>query len=44
MLIGEHGVLQKNLELIGRGAIYDRKSGRFIYERYQNTPVVIEKH
>jgi len=28
--------------MIGRGAIYDRKSGRFIYERYQNTPVVTE--
>jgi len=28
--------------MVGRGAIYDRKSGRFIYERYQNTPVVME--
>jgi len=35
MLIGEHG-------MVGRGAIYDRKSGHFIYERYQNTPVVGE--
>jgi len=47
-LIGTHNVnwrtwcVAKKFGMVGRGAIYDRKSGRFIYERYQNTPVVIE--
>ena len=47
-LIGTHNVnwrtwcVAKKFGMVGRGAVYDRKSGRFIYERYQNTPVVIE--
>ena len=47
-LIGTHNVnwttwcVAKKFGMVGRGAIYDRKSGRFIYERYQNTPVVME--
>jgi len=47
-LTGTHNVnwrtwcVAKKFGMVGRGAIYDRKSGRFIYERYQNTPVVRE--
>ena len=47
-LIGTHNVnwrtwcVAKKFGMVGRGAIYDRKSGHFIYERYQNTPVVGE--
>ena len=47
-LIGTHNVnwrtwcVAKKFGMGGRGAIYDRKSGRFLYERYQNTPVVME--
>ena len=47
-LIGTHNVnwttwcVAKKFGMVGRDAIYDRKSGRFIYERYQNTPVVME--
>jgi len=47
-LVGTHNVnwrtwcVAKKFGMVGRGAIYDRKSGRFIYERYQNTPVVME--
>ena len=47
-LIGTHNVnwrtwcVAKKFGMVGRGAIYDRKSGHFIYERYQNTPVVME--
>ncbi len=47
-LIGTHNVnwrtwcVAKKFGMVGRGAIYDRKSGRFLYERYQNTPVVME--
>ena len=47
-LVGTHNVnwrtwcVAKKFGMVGRGAIYDRKSSRFIYERYQNTPVVTE--
>jgi len=47
-LTGTHNVnwrtwcVAKKFGMVGRGAIYDRKSGHFIYERYQNTPVVSE--
>jgi len=47
-LIGTHNVnwrtwcVAKKFGMVGRGAIYDRKSGRFLYERYQNTPVAME--
>ena len=42
MLIGELGVLQKKFGIVGRGAIYDKKSARFLYERYSKTPLVHE--
>jgi ATP-dependent Lhr-like helicase len=32
----------KKFGTVGRGAIYDRKSARFLYERYSNTPLVAE--
>ena len=32
----------KKFGTVGRDAIYDRKSARFIYERYTNTPLVSE--
>ena len=47
-LIGTHNVnwrtwcVAKKFGMVGRGGIYDRKSGHFLYERYQNTPVVEE--
>ncbi len=47
-LIGTHNVnwrtwcVAKKFGMVGRGGIYDRKSGHFLYERYQNTPVVKE--
>ena len=47
-LTGTHNVnwrtwcVAKKFGMVGRGAIYDRKSGHFIYERYQNTPIVEE--
>ena len=47
-LIGTHNVNWRtwcvaiNFGMVGRGGIYDRKSGHFLYERYQNTPVVKE--
>ena len=47
-LIGTHNVnwrtwcVAKKFGMIGREGIYDRKSGHFLYERYQNTPVVEE--
>ena len=47
-LIGTHNVnwrtwcVAKKFGVIGREGIYDRKSGHFLYERYQNTPVVEE--
>ena len=47
-LIGTHNVnwrtwcVAKKFGMVGRGGIYDRKSGHFLYERYQNTPLVKE--
>jgi len=47
-LIGTHNVnwrtwcVAKKFGMVGRGGIYDRKSGHFLYERYQKTPVVKE--
>jgi ATP-dependent Lhr-like helicase len=47
-LTGTHNVnwrtwcVAKKFGIVGRGAVYDRKSGHFLYERYQNTPVVSE--
>ena len=32
----------KKFGTVGRDAIYDRKSARFLYERYSNTPLVSE--
>ena len=34
--------MAKKFGMIGHGGIYDRKSGHFLYERYQITPVVKE--
>ena len=47
-LIGTHNInwrtwcVAKKFGMVGRGGVYDRKSGHFLYERYQNTPVVKE--
>ena len=47
-LTGTHNVnwrtwcVAKKFGIVRRGAIYDRKSGRFLYERYQNTSIVRE--
>ena len=47
-LTGTHNVnwrtwcVAKKFGIVSRGSIYDRKSGHFLYERYQNTPVVKE--
>ncbi len=47
-LIGTHNVnwrtwcVAKKFGMVGRGSIYDRKTGHFLYERYQKTPVVTE--
>ena len=47
-LTGTHNVnwrtwcVAKKFGIVSRGSIYDRKSGHFLYERYQNTPVVRE--
>ena len=47
-LTGTHNVnwrtwcVAKKFGVVGRGAIYDRKTGHFLYERYQNTPIVRE--
>ena len=47
-LIGTHNVnwrtwcVAKKFGVVGRGAIYDRRTGHILYERYQNTPVVME--
>ncbi|MEX0655926.1 MAG: DEAD/DEAH box helicase [Nitrosopumilaceae archaeon] len=32
----------KKFGMVGRDSIYDRKSARFLYERYSNTPLVSE--
>ena len=47
-LIGTHNVnwttwcVAKKFGIVGRDSIYDRKTGHFIYERHQKTPVVKE--
>jgi len=47
-LIGTHNVnwrtwcVAKKFGIVGRGAIYERKSARFLYERYLKTPLVHE--
>ena len=47
-LTGTHNVnwrtwcVAKKFGIVSRGSIYDRKSGHFLYERYQNTPIVRE--
>jgi len=47
-LTGTHNVnwrtwcVAKKFGIVGRGAIYERKSARFLYERYSKTPLVKE--
>lgn len=47
-LIGTHNInwrtwcVSKKFGIVGRGAIYDRKSARFIYEKYSKTPLTKE--
>ncbi|MFB5621015.1 MAG: helicase-related protein, partial [Nitrosopumilus sp.] len=47
-LTGTHNVnwrtwcVAKKFGIVGRGAIYERKSARFLYERYSKTPLVRE--
>ena len=47
-LTGTHNVnwktwcVAKKFGIVGRGAIYERKSARFLYERYSKTPLVHE--
>ena len=47
-LIGTHNVnwrtwcVAKKFGIVGRGAVYERKSARFLYERYSKTPLVHE--
>ena len=47
-LTGTHNVnwrtwcVAKKFGIVGRGAIYERKSARFLYERYSGTPLVRE--
>ena len=47
-LTGTHNVnwrtwcVAKKFGIVGRGAIYDKKSARFLYERYSQTPLVHE--
>ena len=47
-LAGTHNVnwrtwcVAKKFGIVGRGAIYERKSARFLYERYSKTPLVQE--
>ena len=47
-LTGTHNVnwrtwcVAKKFGVVGRGAIYERKSARFLYERYSKTPLVKE--
>lgn len=47
-LIGTHNVnwktwcVAKKFGIVGRGAIYERKSARFLFERYSNTVLVKE--
>ena len=47
-LAGTHNVnwrtwcVAKKFGIVGRGAVYERKSARFLYERYAKTPLVQE--
>ncbi|PIW33574.1 MAG: Lhr helicase [Nitrosopumilales archaeon CG15_BIG_FIL_POST_REV_8_21_14_020_37_12] len=47
-LAGTHNVnwrtwcVAKKFGVVGRGAIYEKKSARFLYERYSKTPLVAE--
>jgi ATP-dependent Lhr-like helicase len=47
-LTGTHNVnwrtwcVAKKFGIVGRGAVYERKSARFLYERYSKTPLVHE--
>jgi len=47
-LTGTHNInwrtwcVAKKFGIVGRGAIYERKSARFLYERYSKTPLVHE--
>ncbi|MFB5647463.1 MAG: Lhr helicase, partial [Candidatus Nitrosomaritimum yanchengensis] len=47
-LVGTHNVnwrtwcVAKKFGIVGRGAIYERKSARFLYERYSKTPLARE--
>jgi ATP-dependent Lhr-like helicase len=47
-LVGTHNVnwktwcVAKKFGVVGRGAIYEKKSARFLYERYAKTPLVKE--
>lgn len=47
-LAGTHNVnwrtwcVAKKFGIVGRGAVYERKSARFLYERYAKTPLVRE--
>ncbi len=47
-IVGTHNLnwktwcVSKKFGIVGREAIYDRKSARFIYERYNTTPLVKE--
>ena len=47
-LTGTHNInwrtwcVAKKFGMVERGSIYDRKTGHFIYEQYQTTPLVKE--
>ena len=47
-LVGTHNInwrtwcVAKKFGIVGRGAVYDRKSARFIYEKYSKTPLTAE--
>mgnify|MGYP001586218914 CR=1 FL=1 len=47
-LVGTHNInwrtwcVAKKFGIVGRGAVYDRKSARFIYEKYSQTPLAEE--
>jgi len=47
-LVGTHNInwktwcVSKKFGVVGRGAIYERKSARFLFERYSKTPLVEE--
>jgi ATP-dependent Lhr-like helicase len=47
-LVGTHNInwrtwcVAKKFGIVGRGAVYDKKSARFIYEKYSKTPLAKE--